>query len=204
MKKIILLFNKFYYNSEVWLQTFWFGVPVQKIPSDLFIYQEIINEVKPDVIIETGTKYGGSALFLAHLLDILKNGKVITIDIVKEKVPKHKRILYLTGSSVSDEIISKVELLIKNKKKVMVILDSDHHKEHVLKELKIYSKFVTKGSYLILEDTNINGYPVLPNWGLGPMEALKEFLKHEKRFFIDSSREKFYLTFNPKGYLKRK
>lgn len=85
----------------------------------------------------------------------------------------------------------------------MVILDSDHKKVHVLNELKIYSKFVSKGSYLIVEDSNINGHPVLPNFGLSPMEAIKDFLKENKNFIIDKTKEKFFLTFNPNGYLKR-
>ncbi len=202
-KEVILRFHRFYYNSEVWLRTFWFGIPTQKTPLDLFIYQEIVNEIKPNIIIETGTKYGGSALFLAHMLDILKKGRVITIDIEKEKVPEHKRINYVIGSSVSDEVIRAVKAQIKNKQKVMVILDSDHHESYVLKELNVYSKLVTKGSYLIVEDTNINGNPVLPGFGPGPMEAVKEFLKENRDFIIDKSREKLYLTFNPQGYLKK-
>ncbi len=85
----------------------------------------------------------------------------------------------------------------------MAILDSDHHKEHVLRELEIYSKFVTRESYIIVEDTNINGHPVRSKFGPGPMEAVKEFLKMNDDFIIDRSREKFYLTFNPDGYLKK-
>jgi cephalosporin hydroxylase len=86
----------------------------------------------------------------------------------------------------------------------MVILDSDHHKDHVLRELEIYSKFVTNGSYIIVEDTNINGHPVRPKFGPGPTEAVKEFLKGSRDFVIDKSREKFFLTFNPNGYLKKR
>jgi len=86
----------------------------------------------------------------------------------------------------------------------MVILDSDHSKGHVLSELKIYSKFVTKGSYIIVEDTNINNHPVFPDFGPGPMEAVEEFLKENKDFSVDRSREKFYLTFNPKGFLQKR
>jgi cephalosporin hydroxylase len=156
------------------------------------------------MIIETGTAGGGSALFLASVCDSLDHGNVITIDIEAQKDrPKHKRLKYLVGSSTSQEIVQQVRKGIGRKRKVMVILDSDHHKEHVLNELKIYSRFVTPGSYLIVEDTNINGHPVLSSFGPGPMEAIQEFLKDNENFVVDESREKFFLTFNPKGYLEK-
>lgn len=172
---------------------------------DLWIYQEIIFEVKPNIIIECGTAKGGSALFLVFVCDLVDNGRVITIDIEdRRERPRHSRIKYLLGSSVLEEIVGQVRKLISDKDKVMVILDSDHHKEHVLNELRIYSKLVTKGSYIIVEDTNINGHPVAHDFGPGPMEAVEEFLKENTNFVIDKSREKFYLTFNPRGYLKKK
>jgi cephalosporin hydroxylase len=175
-----------------------------KCPLDLWIYQEIIFEQKPDMIIECGTANGGSALFLASICDLVNNGKIITIDIEnKQNKPRHKRIKYLVGSSTAENIVDQIRKLISDKNKVMVILDSDHHKEHVLNELTIYSKFVTKGSYIIVEDTNINGHPVFPDFGPGPMEAIEEFLKENKIFVIDYNNEKFYLTYNPRGYLLR-
>jgi cephalosporin hydroxylase len=208
-KSIVDQFHKLYYDSHIfgktWGNTFWLGIPTLKCPLDLWIYQEIIFEVKPDIIIECGTAHGGSTLFLASMCDLVNNGMVITIDIEdKKNRPYHKRIKYLLGSSISEEIVEKLRNLMKDSDKVIVILDSDHHKEHVLNELKIYSKFVTKGSYLIVEDTNINGHPVAPDFGPGPMEAVDEFLKENKDFVVDKTKEKLYLTFNPNGYLKRK
>ena len=205
IKNIINQFHVLYYNSlsQTWNNTYWMGIPVLKCPLDLWIYQEIIFKTRPDIIIECGTAKGGSALYLASVCDLVNNGRVITVDIEDNKdKPKHKRITYLLGSSISKQIIEKIKKLVGNKK-IMVILDSDHSKQHVLSELKIYSKFVTKESYLIVEDTNINNHPVLSNFGPGPMEALKEFLKENKNFIIDKEEEKFYLTFNPKGYLKK-
>jgi len=117
--------------------------------------------------------------------------------------PKHKRINYVIGSSTSKETVGCIEKFIDDKDKVMVILDSDHRKNHVIKELRIYSRYVSKGYYLIVEDSNINGHPVLKVFGPGPMEAIDEFLVENANFVVDTSREKFYLTFNPKGYLKR-
>ena len=208
-KNIVDEFHELYYYSYnwggTWDNTFWLGILTRKCPLDLWIYQEIIFEVKPDVMIECGTANGGSALFLASMCDLVNNGKVITIDIEdKEGRPTHKRIKYLLGSSTSIEVVEQVRKLISDKDKVMVILDSDHSKGHVLSELKIYSKFVTKGSYIIVEDTNINGHPVFLDFGPGPMEAVEEFLKENKDFSVDRSREKFYLTFNPKGFLQKR
>jgi cephalosporin hydroxylase len=207
-KNVIDQFHKLYYDSHIfgktWGNTFWMGIPILKCPFDLWIYQEIIFKLKPDIIIECGTAYGGSALFLASMCDLVNTGKVITIDIKEKEVrPKHKRIKYLLGSSTSEEIVKQVKKFINDKDKVMVILDSDHHKEHVLNELRIYSEFVTKGSYIIVEDTNLNDHPVYPDFGPGPMEAVGEFLKENKEFIVDRSKEKLYLTFNPKGYLRK-
>ena len=205
-KNIIDHFHRLYYESprRTRRNTFWLGVQAQKCPLDLWIYQEIIFETRPDIIIETGTAKGGSALFLASICDLVGKGEIISIDIEdKENKPGHPRIKYLLGSSTSEEIVEKVQAVIRGKDRIMIILDSDHQKEHVLRELEIYSKFITRESYIIVEDTNINGHPVRSTFGPGPMEAVKEFLKLNEDFIIDRSREKFYLTFNPDGYLKK-
>jgi len=207
-KSIVDQFHDFYFNShiigEVWGKSTWLGVPILKCPLDAWIYQEIIYEVQPDVIIETGTAKGGSAFYLAAICDLIGKGSVITVDIAEDKArPQHKRIKYITGSSTSPEIVGKIKEIIRPAGRIMVILDSDHAKDHVLKELNIYSSFVTKGSYLIVEDTNVNGHPIFADFGPGPMEAVENFLKRHKEFIVDAKREKFYLTFNPKGYLLR-
>ena len=170
---------------------------------DLWIYQEIIWQNKPDLLIETGTAFGGSALFFASVFDLLKNGRVISIDLYSRNVPKHKRIEYLVGSSTDREIIKTIKRKIKNKEKVMVVLDSDHTKNHVLEELKLYSKLVSPGQYLIVEDTIINGHPVYKDFGPGPYEAIKEFLKININFEIDKCREKFLISNNLNGFLKK-
>lgn len=215
-ESIIESFHDHYYTSglrekKTWNDTHWLGYPIYKCPNDLIIYQEIIYELKPDVIIETGTADGGSALYLACLCDLIGRGSVITVDIASEynkvtypgKRPEHPRITYLTGSSIAPEIIRQLQQRIKPSDKVLVILDSDHHQAHVQEELRLYCQFVTVGSYLVVEDTNINGHPVYPEFGPGPMEAVEVFLKEDDRFVIDREREKLLLTFNPNGYLKR-
>lgn len=167
----------------------------------MWVYQEMIYETQPEVIIETGTYKGGSALFFAHICDLVGKGEVITIDI-NECNLSHPRVTKIIGNSVSNEVINKVKEIVSNKT-AMVILDSGHSKNHVLREMELYSQFVSVGNYLVVEDTNINGNPVLPGWGEGPMEALNEFLKKRKDFEIDRTREKFLLTFYPNGFLKR-
>lgn len=200
-------FNEHYYYSKVWSDTYWQGKQVFKAPSDLWIYQELLYELKPDLLIECGTFHGGSTLYYANLFDIMGTaGEIVTIDVdAMPDMPVHNRIKYIYGSSVSKEILEQVNELVKGKNKVMVILDSDHSRDHVLKELEAYHGFVTKGSYMIVEDSNLNGHPVYSGFGNGPgpMEAMNEFLPNHPEFEIDESKEKFFLTFNPKGYLKK-
>lgn len=180
------------------------GVPAQKCPLDLWVYQEIIFEVRPDIIVECGAADGGSATFLASICDLVKRGRVITIDIQpRDARPRHNRVRYLLGSSTDPEVVNKVRRAIRSRDRVMVILDSDHSKDHVLNELLAYSPLVTRGSYLIVEDTNVNGHPVYADFGPGPMEAVQEFLSDNSDFEIDSSREKFLMGFNPRGWLRR-
>jgi cephalosporin hydroxylase len=203
-KELIDKYHKLYYDLGIYQFTEWEGVRIYKYPSDLFLYQEIIYKNKPNLIIETGTLYGGSALFFARLFDIMKYGKVISIDNVKRKLPQHPRIEYLFSDSTAEDIIGYIKHQCIDKK-VMVILDSDHHKEHVLKEMQLYSPLVSRGQYLIVEDGCANGHPVYPEFGPGPYEAIEEFMKTNKNFKIDSKTEnKFLITQNPKGFLIRK
>jgi cephalosporin hydroxylase len=204
--QIIRNFHNLYYSlgvqGKTWASNSFLGTPVQKCPFDLFEYQSIIHEKRPELIIECGTAYGGSALFMATNCETIGLGEIVSIDINKfGEVPQHKRITYIYGSSVSAEVLQRVRQIAKKHKKVMVILDSDHSKEHVLNELDHYHHLVTPGQYLIVEDTNVNGHPVRKSHGPGPMEALNEFLNLHPEFKSDRSRESNLLTFNPRGYL---
>jgi cephalosporin hydroxylase len=204
MRSIADQFHEIYYDSWVWRHTYWMGVQTLKCPLDLWIYQEILFELRPRFIIECGTAAGGSALFLASMCDLLGEGQIVTVDIQADPHrPQHSRITYLQGSSTEDSIAGKIREIVKDSSPVMVILDSDHSREQVLQELRLYSPIVTRGSYLIVEDTNINGHPVLELHGAGPMEAVEAFLSETDEFTFDREREKFFLTFNPKGYLKK-
>src|ERR671932_217449 len=144
-------FHKLYYESgqkgDTWNNTRWMGVPILKCPLDLWIYQEILFEIKPELIIECGTFSGGSALFLAHLCDIIGCGEIVSIDIEQRSdLPQHPRIYYWSGSSISEQIVERVRQKASCRCRVLVILDSDHRANHVLQELRLYSAFVTPGS----------------------------------------------------------
>ena len=202
-------FQEVYYDSRIWTTTKWLDVPSEQAPTDNWNMQELIVELHPDFIIETGTLYGGTTLFYADVLSYVNpQGKVITIDIepkVEEasKIPLWKqRVELIVGSSVDPKVTNQVAQEVAGKK-VLVTLDSLHTRDHVLKELEIYSKLVTPGSYLVVQDTNINGNPVFPEFGPGPHEAVQEFLRTHDNFVVDRSREKFMLTFYPGGWLKR-
>jgi cephalosporin hydroxylase len=162
-------------------------------------------ETRPDLIIETGTNMGGSALFLASMCDLLSNGEIVTIDIgERPDRPDHPRITYLLGSSTDPDVLAQLTSKLESANRVMVILDSDHSEGHVFDELTTLGPLVTPGCYLIVEDTIVNGNPVLPDFGPGPAEAVTRYLNDRQSLFVvDSSREKFHLTFNPGGYLRR-
>ena len=180
------------------------GVRAQKCPLDLWVYQEIIWDTRPDLIVETGTSRGGSALYLATMFDLIGEGEVISIDVRNDEMalPEHGRITFLTGDSVDPKVATRVAELARGRR-TMVVLDSNHSKRHVAAEMAAYAALVAPGCYLIVEDSNINGNPVLPEYGPGPAEAIEEFLAGNHEFAMDREREKFLLTFNPRGFLRR-
>lgn len=214
--------------SRIWLREIapykyaynftWMGRPIIQFPQDILAMQEIIWNLKPDLIIETGIAHGGSLIFHASMLELVgEDADVLGIDIdirehnriEIENHPMFKRITLMEGSSVDDETAKKVFDFAKNKQRVLVVLDSNHTHEHVLKELEIYSQLVTKDSYLIVFDTLVEDMPDSLSgdrpWGKGnnPKTAVWEFLKNNDRFEIDKKLEsKLLITVAPDGYLK--
>ncbi len=195
----------------------WLGLPIIQFPQDLIVLQEIIWNVKPDLIIETGIARGGSLIFYASMLELIGKGKVVGIDIDirqhnKKEIMKHpfyKRITMIQGSSIDKTVAQQVAKFAENKKKVMVILDSNHTHDHVLEELSLYSPLVTKDCYLVVFDTMIDDMPnkMFNNrpWGKGnnPKTAVMNFLKRNKRFKMDKDIEKkLIVTSTPYGFLK--
>jgi cephalosporin hydroxylase len=199
-------FHRFYYMAmdSTWEDTRWLGRRIQKFPGDVWVYQEILYELRPDLIIETGTNYGGSAFYLASICDLLDHGRIVSVDLdAKPDLPAHDRITYVAGSSTDPAVVDELRGAAAEAATVLVILDSDHSYEHVADELRAYSELVTPGSYMIVEDTNIAGHPVVADLSRGPYEAVDEFLARDARFERDPAREKFMMTFNPGGYLRR-
>jgi cephalosporin hydroxylase len=191
------------YLSDAWTETSWLGAQALKNPLDLWVYQEIIVEQRPELIVETGTYRGGSALYLASICDLVGAGEVVSIDVepLREDYPAHPRITYLGGRSSTDaEVVADVSARAAGKG-TLVVLDSDHSQAHVEAELAAYAPLVPVGGYLIVEDSNIGQIrkDLLP----GPLEAIEVFLARTDEFEIDRAREKFLITQNPSGYLRR-
>jgi cephalosporin hydroxylase len=196
----------------------WLGRPIIQFPQDILAIQEIIWRVEPDLIIETGIAHGGSLILHASILELLNNnGEVVGIDVDLrkhnkleiEKHPLFKRITLIDGSSTDENTIGIISDISKKKNKILVILDSNHDHQHVLNELRLYEKFVCKGSYIIVFDTIIEFVPedFWPNrsWSVGnnPKTAVDQFLKENDRFAVDTEIEnKLLITTAPGGYLK--
>ncbi|MBI3951594.1 MAG: class I SAM-dependent methyltransferase [Acidobacteria bacterium] len=184
----------------------WMGVPALKNPLDAWIYQEILYEVKPEVIVEIGSLYGGSTLYFAHLLDLIGKGVVISVDIKRNSFrANHKRIVLVTGDSSSPEVVNEVSEYCRGKT-VLVIHDGGHTKGQVLKDLRAYSPLVSVNSYFIVEDGIVDLFNAGDGLGTnydGPVSATEQFLKENPHFVVDLECERYILTYNPRGYLKR-
>jgi cephalosporin hydroxylase len=201
----------------------WMGRPIIQYPQDMIAMQQIIWDVKPDLIIETGIAHGGSLVYYASLLELIAacgegNGEVLGVDIeirphnraAIEAHPMKKRITMIEGSSIAPAIIEQARDRARGKQRVLVCLDSNHTHDHVLAELEAYAPLVTAGSYCVVFDTLIedlpqNSFPDRP-WGNGnnPKTAVWEYLKKHPEFEIDKTiQHKLLITVAPDGYLKR-
>jgi cephalosporin hydroxylase len=197
----------------------WMGRPIIQYPQDMIAMQEIIWQVKPDLVIETGIAHGGSLIYYASLLELIGKGEVLGIDIdirehnrkEIEKHPMFKRIKMIQGSSISNEVIEQVRKCASGKQSILICLDSNHTHDHVLKELELYSPFVSLQSYIVVFDTIVEDLPEgyfsqKRPWGLSnnPKTAVDEFLAKNDGFEIDTSIDnKLLISVAPKGYLKR-
>ena len=197
----------------------WMGRPIIQYPQDMIAMQELIWQIQPDLIIETGIAHGGSLIYYASLLELIGNGEVLGVDIDirkhnKEEIEKHpmfKRIKMIEGSSISEETVEQVRKHAEGKQRIVVSLDSNHTHEHVLEELRMYAPFVTKDSYIVVFDTIVENLPEgyfeqKRPWGVSnnPKTAMHEFLNENNNFKIDHNIDnKLLISVAPEGYLKR-
>jgi len=207
---VIKFFHYIWWQSkDTWPRNKFLGYEILQCPFDLQIYQELIFASKPEFILQTGICGGGSIVYFSSILDLMgasNDVKVIGVDIElseEAKEIKNDRVILFEGSSTSDEVLSRIRDYTKGKKGI-IILDSDHSETHVSQELSIYKDFVQKDCYLVVEDTNLNGNPVHPNFGPGPYEAVKKFLLENKDFRQDNQLWKRNLfSFHQYGWLVR-
>ena len=204
---------KLFHDIPVWRNMWFQNVRIEKNPLDLWMMQQIIYETRPDFIVETGTWRGGSALYWAYTLNGmgLEQSRVITVDIQDlngnaAASPLWKKyVTFMKGSSTDPKITAEIQKLTTGHK-TLVVLDSDHSMKHVLNELHAYAPMVTSKSYLVVEDTHIDGVPTQKEFGPGPLGAVQSFIKEPagKEFTQDFAREALIMTFNPGGWLRRK
>jgi cephalosporin hydroxylase len=216
LEKDALTWTRTAWGNKMDYEVSWFGIPIIQNPYDMVLMQELIFNLRPDIIIETGIAHGGSIIFYASLLRLLGKGKVIGVDIdirahnkkLLEKHPFIDTIAMYEGSSTDPKIVNKIKKDIKQDDIVLVILDSNHLYQHVYDELNIYKDFVSKNSYIVVFDTFM---PLLD--GLegaapdvkenNPMRAIEQLLKEDKNFTIDTNYNKYFVSSCPNGFLKK-
>jgi cephalosporin hydroxylase len=209
VERITSAFTRVYHDlkEQTFATTTWLRVPLVKTVADIVALQEVISETRPELIVETGVYVGGSALLFASIQEMMGiAGRVIAVDMdlsfVNDRVRRDPRIELIEGGSTDPEVLARIRDAAQGKR-VMVDLDADHRAHHVLQELRVYSPLVTPGCYLIVEDGILGGRPVRPEAAPGPSDALDAWLAENPPFEPDRWRERFLLTQNPRGYLRR-
>ena len=198
-----------YLQDKICFNTHWFGVECVKNPLDFWVYQEIIHSTEPTVILEIGNWKGGSALALANLLDIRGgNGRIIAVDIdhhrVDPRARAHPRITWIEGDATRPDIEQQVRQQIGAEDRVLIIEDSDHSDQTVFKLLEMYNDLIRVGDYFIVEDSNCGNKPLNLGPSPGPWAGIERFLMHNPNWESDRGMEKYIITWNPTGFLRRK
>jgi cephalosporin hydroxylase len=204
-------YHKWYYNTNVWKKTTWMGVDCWKSVADMWNYQEILFDLKPSLVVEFGTAHGGSALYFASIMrQIGQPFKVLSVDathkLLEPAAQRDPDILFVESRSTVQAVADYIrDLNTEFPGKIFAILDSDHSKDHVLAEMKLLRPLLSSGDYLVVEDSMLNGHPVLPGWGPGPYEAIEAYEQEFSNDYThDVAREsKFGWTYAPNGFLVR-
>lgn len=203
-RQVVDDFDRAYYADRAFSRLTWRGVPIIKYPTDLLVYAELLWQVRPQVVIETGTYMGGAALFFADLLELIGDGEVITVDVadwsMRDPLPEHHRISYVHGDSTEPRVVDDITAVVDGRS-CLVVLDSNHSRAHVDAELDAYGPLVSVGSYLVVEDTNV--HDVRPDYPPGPDDAVRAWLPDHPEFVRDRGCEKLLLTAAPGGFLRR-
>lgn len=195
-------------QEQILHATHWMGVPMRKNPLDAWVCQEILHAVRPDVLVEIGSYVGGSTLFFAHLMDLLGHGEVVSVEVRRDRYRvEHPRITEVTGESLDPGVIAEVRRRCEGRR-AMVVHDGDHSRETVLADLRAYAGLVPVGSYVVVEDGTVDQFPVGSalhprKFAEGPLLAVEDFLRADDRFQIDRGMERYVVTWNPSGYLRR-
>jgi cephalosporin hydroxylase len=212
LARALPLYHTWYYETHVWNHVTFLGIKTLKSVSDLWSYQEILWNLKPSLLVEFGTRFGGSALYFQMILSsIARHHRVLTVDVddthVNKRLFDNANIELFKCSSTDAMVARRIEELRQEYPgPVFFILDSDHTKDHVLKELLLLRGVTRPGDYVVVEDSNINGHPVRPDFGPGPYEALEAYFKrYPNDYEVDTKRErKFGFTFAVNGFLIRR
>lgn len=205
-------YHRWYYDTGVWTRTTFMGVQCLKSVLDMWNYQEIIYDFKPSLIVEFGTYAGGSTLFFSSVLKAVSpRSRVLTVDAAPELAAAAVRAdshIECMGTTTTDPSVATRIRQLRDELPgcVFAILDSDHRASNVLQELRFLRGLLRSGDYVVVEDSNINGHPVLPGWGAGPLEALQEYEReHPDDYIHDIGREtKFGFTWAVNGFLIRR
>ena len=203
-QEVIERFRRIFFKHWLVRRKTWLGTHIVKYPTDLFIYQMLIYKHRPDIIIETGAYWGGSALFFSSMCDLVGHGEVISVDIrARTDRPQHPRLTYIIGRSTGYDTLLKLDEKVAGRTG-MVFLDSDHRAFHVKRELARYQKYVGLGQYLVVEDTTIDGHDLGFEGYIGPKEAVDWFLARVKNFkHVPDADRVLGLSQNAEGYLQR-
>jgi cephalosporin hydroxylase len=206
------LYLDWYYSKDIWRRTTFLGLLAAKSVTDLWNYQEILAELGPSLVVEFGTFQGGSTLYLAEVLGLVSpHSRVLSVDLdlshVGARVREHSRVELMQTNSTEPEVADRIRTLRRGfPGPLFALLDSDHNAGHVIGELELLRGVTRAGDYVVVEDGIVNGHPVLPEFGPGPLEALVMYMKnHPDDYSRDIAREqKFGFTFAPQGFLVRR